>query len=83
MITFHSFIAPRGYAEPLDGYRSLFGFLWWFWIPRLHTQHPDEWNPRVIRIIWLCFAAGFEVWGSESKAVWPTKQKPKAKEAKP
>lgn len=81
MITFHSFISQRGYAEPLDGYQSLFGFIWWFWIPRLHAQHPDEQNPRVIRIIWLCFAAGFEVWGLESKAVWPTKHK--AKEAKP
>jgi hypothetical protein len=81
--TFHAFIADRGYAEPYDGYRSLFGFIWWFWIPRLHTQRPDEWNPRVIRVIWLCFAAGIEVWGDESKSVWPNQPKPAAKEAKP
>ena len=83
MITFHTFIAQRGHEEPVDGYRSLFGFIWWFWIPRLHLQHPDSQNPRVIRVIWLCFAAGLSVWGQESKAVWPTKQKYKAKEIKP
>ncbi len=83
MITLHSFIAPRGYAEPFDGYRSRFGFIWWFWIPRLHTQRPDRWNPWVFRIIWLCFAAGFEVWTQESKDVWPKRFISKAKEAKP
>ncbi len=82
MTTYHAFIAERGYAEPFDGYRSLFGFIWWFWIPRLHTQHPDEHNPRVIRVIWLCCAVGIEVWGQESKSVWPNQLKPKSKEAK-
>jgi hypothetical protein len=74
MITFHKFIAQRGHEKPFGGYRSLFGFIWWFWIPRLHAQPPDSQNPRVIRVIWLCFAVGLSVWGQESKAVWPSKQ---------
>lgn len=72
MITWHSFISPRGYEPPFDGYRSRFGFIWWFWIPRLHTQHSDRWNPRVLRLVWLCFGAGIEIWGTESKDVWPS-----------
>ena len=83
MITFHSFIAPRGYDEPFDCYRSRFGFIWWFWIPRIHWQRPDRWNPCVFRIIWLCFASGFEMWTQESKDAWPNRFNSKAKEAKP
>lgn len=74
MILTRCFISPRGtedLGDPL--YTSRFGFLWWFWIPRLHTQHPDEQNPRIIRLIWLCFAAGIEIWGQESKCCWPVK----------
>ena len=67
----HGFIAPRGYAEPDGEYRSRFNFVWWFWLPRIHTQRPDAQNPRVIRIIWLCFAAGLDIWGDESRRVWP------------
>ena len=67
----HGFIAPRGYAEPDGEYRSRCNFVWWFWLPRLHTQRPDYQNPRVIRIIWLCFAVGLYIWGDESRRVWP------------
>jgi hypothetical protein len=67
------FIAPRGYANPDGEYRSRFGFVWWFWIPRIHTQHADQWNPRVLRAIWLCFAAGLDIWGQESRDCWPNK----------
>jgi hypothetical protein len=28
-------------------------------------------NPRVIRIIWLCFAVGLDIWGKESRMYWP------------
>ena len=83
MTTFHAFVSGRGWAPPQLGHRSLFGFLWWFWLPRLHTQRPDTQNPRVIRFIWLCFAAGVEIWGEESRSSWPTESKPKYKEAKP
>jgi hypothetical protein len=65
------FVSPRGYAKPFDVYRSRFGFVWWFWLPRLHAQQPDEQNPRVIRVIWLCFAVGLEIWGRESRSAWP------------
>lgn len=83
MITFHAFMAARGFEKPFGGYRSRFGFIWWFWVPRLHTQRPNEWNPCVIRVIWLCFAAGIEVWTKESNSAWPDKQQNQAKEAKP
>jgi hypothetical protein len=73
MIKLRAFLAPRGYAEPDGEYRSLFGFVWWFWIPRLHTQHPDEQNPQVIRGIWLCFAAGVDIWMEGSRKHWPLK----------
>lgn len=69
------FVAPRGYMKPIDCYRSRFGFLWWFWLPRLHTQRPDDQNARVIRLIWLCFAVGVEIWGPESRRVWPNAQR--------
>ena len=68
----HCFTAQRGYEEPFGGYRSRFGFLWWFWMPRIHTQRPDSENPRIIRIIWLCVAVGIEIWGDESRRVWPS-----------
>jgi hypothetical protein len=67
----HAFIAPRGYAEPDGEYRSCFNFVWWFWLPRIHTQRPDAMNPRVIRLIWLCFAVGLDIWGKESQMYWP------------
>lgn len=67
----HAFIAPRGYAEPDGEYRSRFNFVWWFWMPRIHTQRPDAMNPRVIRLIWLCFAVGLDIWGKESRMYWP------------
>jgi hypothetical protein len=67
----HWIIAPRGYAEPDPPYRSRFNFVWWFWLPRLHTQTPDAMNPRVIRLIWLCFAVGLDIWGKESRMYWP------------
>lgn len=67
----HAFIAPLGYAEPDGEYRSRFNFVWWFWLPRIHTQRPDTMNPRVIRLIWLCFAAGLDIWGQESRMYWP------------
>jgi len=69
----HCFIAERGYAEPNGEYRSRFNFIWWFWLPRFHRQRPDTMNPRVIRIIWLCFAAGLDIWGKESRSYWPNK----------
>jgi hypothetical protein len=67
----HGFGSPRGSAEPDGEYRSRFNFVWWFWLPRIHTQRPDSQNPLVIRIIWLCFAAGLDIWGDESRKVWP------------
>lgn len=67
----HGFVAPRGYAEPDEQYRSRFNFVWWFWLPRIHTQRPDSQNPRVLRVIWLCFAAGLDIWGAESREFWP------------
>ena len=79
MTTFHFIVSPRGWTPPDPPYRSLFGFIWWFWIPRLHTQHPDQWNPKVVLLIWLCFAAGIEIWRPESKGCWPSKQQPEQK----
>lgn len=67
----HWIIAPRGYADPDPPYRSRFGFVWWFWLPRIHTQQPNTMNPRVIRVIWLCFAVGLNIWGPESRMYWP------------
>ena len=67
----HAFIATRGYAEPDGEYRSRFNFVWWFWLPRIHIQRPDTMNPRVIRVIWLCFAVGLDIWGKESRMYWP------------
>lgn len=67
-------MADRGYAEPFDCYRSRFGFLWWFWMPRIHTQTPDSMNPRVIRLIWLCFAFNVDIWTDESREFWPNSQ---------
>lgn len=66
-----AFRAPRGYAEPDGQYRSRFNFVWWFWVPRVHRQHPNTMNPRVIRLIWLCFAVGLDIWGPESRRFWP------------
>ena len=61
----HFITAPRGYAPPDPPYRSRFNFVWWFWKPRLHLQSPvvmGGWhNPRVIRVIWLCFGAGIDI----------------------
>ena len=65
------FRAPRGYAASDGEYRSRFNFVWWFWLPRIHTQRPNSMNPRVLRIIWLRFAAGLEIYGPESRAFWP------------
>ena len=67
----HFFFAPRGYAEPDGVYRSRFNFVWWFWLPRLHFQSPDSMNPKVVRVIWLCFAVGLYIWGEESRKFWP------------
>ena len=67
----HWISAPRGYAEPDPPYRSRFNRVWWFWLPRIHTQEPDAMNPRVIRLIWLCFAVGLDIWGKESSDYWP------------
>lgn len=65
MLNFHSFVSPRGYSDPFDGYVSRFGFIWWFWLPQIHTQKSvilrGYSNPFVFRIIWLCFAVGFSV----------------------
>lgn len=62
---FHFILAPRGYTEPDPPYKSRFNFVWWFWLPRLHLQQPRIlgcWhNPRVIRLIWLCFALGINI----------------------
>jgi hypothetical protein len=66
-----AFLAPRGYAEPDGEYRSRFNFVWWFWLPRIYTQRPNTMNPRVIRLIWLCFAAGLDIYGPESRMYWP------------
>jgi hypothetical protein len=61
----HGFIAPRGYSMPDPPYISRFGFVWWFWFPRLHIQKYEVCrgyaNPMVIRIIWLCFAFGVDI----------------------
>jgi len=70
----HAFIAPRGWAKPDKEYRSRFNFVWWFWLLRIHTQRPDTMNPRVIRLIWLCFAVGLDIWGPESRVYWPNSQ---------
>ena len=70
----HWITAPRGYAEPDGEYRSRFNFVWWFWLPRIHTQQPDTMNPRVIRLIWLCFAVGLDIWSQESRMYWPNNQ---------
>jgi hypothetical protein len=67
----HAFIAPRGWAEPDGEYLSRYNFVWWFWLPRIHTQRPDTMNPRVIRLIWLCFAVGLDIYGPESRMYWP------------
>jgi len=67
----HFIVSPRGYEKPFDGYVSRFGFLWWFWLPRIHTQRPDAMNPSVIRLIWLCCAVGVDIWGTESRSYWP------------
>jgi hypothetical protein len=67
----HAFVSGRGYAAPTKEYRSRFNFLWWFWLPRIHTQRGDTQNPRVIRLIWLCFAVGLDIWGNESRMCWP------------
>ncbi len=66
-----AFIAPRGWEEPFDVYRSRFGFMWWFWRPRIHVQAPDDHHPRVLRLIWLCFAVNLDIWGAESRQCWP------------
>jgi hypothetical protein len=73
LVRTHWITALRGYAEPDPPYRSRFNFVWWFWLPRLHTQRPDAMNPRVIRLIWLCFAVGLDIWGKESRMYWPNK----------
>jgi hypothetical protein len=67
----HFIISARGWEPPFDGYRSRFGFIWWFWMPRIHTQRPDAMNPRVIRLIWLCCAVGVDIYGPESRSYWP------------
>lgn len=79
----HAFIAPRGYAEPDGEYRSCFNFVWWFWLPRIHTQQPDTMNPRVIRLIWLCFAVGLDIWGKDSRMYWPNNAICKSHEIEP
>ena len=62
---FHCFTAPRGHQPPDRVYRSRFNFEWWLWMPRLFLQKPEclgHWHsPRVIRVIWLCFAAGVKI----------------------
>ena len=62
----HGFISPAGDpSEDFDEYKSRFGFAWWFWLPRMHHQKPEVLNgysnPRIIRLIWLCAAFGFEI----------------------
>ena len=62
----HRFLSPKGGPEDdFDGYRSRFGFAWWFWLPKIHLQHPEVLNrysnPRVIRLIWLCCAIGVDI----------------------
>lgn len=64
-------LSPRGWEPAFDGYRSLFGFIWWFWFPRIHTQKADIYNPIVVRFIWLCFYVGIEIWTPQSKLHWP------------
>ena len=71
LVRLYGFLSPRGTATPTPEYVSRFGFYWWFWMPRLHRQHPDSQNPRVIRIIWLCGALNLDIWGSESRDCWP------------
>jgi hypothetical protein len=78
LIISNCFIASRSHDEISDG---CFGFVWWFWFPRLLTQYPDTQNPRVIRLIWFCFAIGLEIWGVESYNVWPTNYTAICKEA--
>ena len=72
-------VAPKGYAEPDGNYRSRFGRVWWFWLPRLHTQAPDEMNPYHFRPIWMCFALDVQLWGPESRHYWP-EHSPKTKQ---
>lgn len=83
VIRFRFFFSPRGTEDCGDPqYVSRFGFSWWFWIPRIHTQKPDIWNPRVLRVIWLCVAFNVDIWGSESKKHWPIDEA-KSKETHP
>ena len=71
-IKIHGFISPKGDpSEDFDQYKSRFGFAWWFWIPTMHRQKLEVLNgysnPRVERVIWLCFAVGLNI-GREGTA---------------
>ncbi len=67
MVRCRAFVSPKGTPEEdCPGYKSRFGFAWWFWLPRLHNWPPRiterGWhNARVLRVVWLCFAAGMEI----------------------
>jgi len=40
-------------------------------------------NPRVLRLIWLCFAVGLDIWGKESRMYWPNTQSQAPADAAP
>ena len=65
-IKLHAFVSPSGDpSEDFDGYKSRFGYAWWYWMPRVVHFEPDVCggysNPRVVRLIWLCFAIGLDI----------------------
>lgn len=41
--------------EQPNDYRSRYGFVWWFWGPKV------MWQPRELRLMWLCFAIFLEI----------------------
>lgn len=65
----HWWASPRmrvADEDQLDGYKSRFGFAWWFWLPRVYHQAPclgvgsGYRNPREVRLIWLCGVLCFD-----------------------
>jgi len=71
----HCFTSPKSSEGDVDdseaGLISKFGYIWWSWKPKIHTQKSDQYNPKVYRLIWLCFAFGINIWDSKSFNFWP------------
>jgi hypothetical protein len=60
MITISFGKADRG-SNGIDPPRM--GHCWWFWLPRLHTNHGRLWRNEVVDITlnWLCFWTSFTI----------------------